>query len=1050
MPANDRVPPAFLSAALSIALTTTLCVAQDTLDQARLRAGEGREGMSGFYDLQRGRVTLTGGTGYPQDLLQLEGIDSIALHTPTSWSSKAFAATAVGADGQAWLFGGRDSAGNVTDDFYAWDPTLPGLAPVPRTSPWPPARAAAVLAVLRTTGDLVLFGGDAAAGQRGDTWLWHNGAWAQRAPAIAPSSRSYAAMAFDPGLSQLVLVGGLSGTTLALGDSWAFDGTAWTQLAGGPGARYAHMMALDEARGEVVLVGGRPSIISTSGQTWTLRAGVWQQRAALPGGYECAAGTLVYDPRRRQTVLTGGYYWSGAKRAGFGTRTFDGTTWTTLPDHGLAVFGAVLPPRSDLMACFNPARGRLTVFGGRLATSGAVTDETWEWGKDGGWQQRAPAVTPGPRRFGAMAAVGTLQYLFGGEDALGTIAPAALWRFDGQTWSIQRTNPRSPLPTPRSWPAMAYDSARNRLVVYGGLDQAGQTLGDVWEFDFAGATWVAGTGAPPTARLAPAMVYESGNGWASRIVLHGGQLPGVQMSRETWGYDGVSWSLLATNGPAVQQASMAHGLLYTALVGGGAMVNGNYVENTGSWRFDGSAWQASGYTLASQPVAFRDPEQNTFNVEALTRDGRLWGSMFFDWTPITFAFASRGDPTAGVYGPLAPPLTFDPGRRASVVVDGAALGDTWEWNGTEWTGGLPVDRLPPRTYHATCWSPGDGKLLVYGGLDTRNLIADTLGDTWLRDTTANTWLPVAGSGPPARRQPATCVDETSQCVLLFGGQDVNQNLVYGDTWCFGGAAQGWTPLAGQAPPARYASAMAWHAPSRRAVLFGGRSATSVWNDTWVYAPTTGWRALSPTRVPPGRFAHAMTYDSTRGRIVLRGGHDGTGPLADTWEFDGTDWSPVPTETEPVPGGPSAACYDAPHHRVVLVDAAGDVQQMWANVSAAGPGDSVNPLPLRYRSQPVVGDSLVLAFAQPQNLGILMLAPGPAVRTISVLPPPLGCGSQQLRLVPAMILVMNGPQVALGVPGDPALIGASIAFQGAAYTGSCWHVTDALNAVMLGR
>jgi hypothetical protein len=60
----------------------------------------------------------------------------------------------------------------------------------------------------------------------------------------------------------------------------------------------------------------------------------------------------------------------------------------------------------------------------------------------------------------------------------------ATWTFDGERWRQQAVA----APPARSMHALAYDPTRGRLVLFGGLGQAGP-LDDLWEWD--GERWSA-------------------------------------------------------------------------------------------------------------------------------------------------------------------------------------------------------------------------------------------------------------------------------------------------------------------------------------------------------------------------------------------------------------------------------------------------------------------------------------------------------------------------------------------------------------------------------
>ena len=78
----------------------------------------------------------------------------------------------------------------------------------------------------------------------GDTWEWtQSGGWRQFNGA-SPSPRDHTQMAFDIARGKAVLFGGGGqDPSVAFGDTWEYDGTAWTQVATtGPAPRVHHAM----------------------------------------------------------------------------------------------------------------------------------------------------------------------------------------------------------------------------------------------------------------------------------------------------------------------------------------------------------------------------------------------------------------------------------------------------------------------------------------------------------------------------------------------------------------------------------------------------------------------------------------------------------------------------------------------------------------------------------------------------------------------------------------------------------------------------------------
>jgi hypothetical protein len=74
------------------------------------------------------------------------------------------------------------------------------------------------------------------------------------------------------------------------------------------------------------------------------------------------------------------------------------------------------------------------------------------------------------------------SYSFGGEDEKGR-SYSDTWAWDGKNWTRLATKG----PAARIQFAMGYDSARDRIVLFGGVSARPEYLHDVWEFD--GIRW---------------------------------------------------------------------------------------------------------------------------------------------------------------------------------------------------------------------------------------------------------------------------------------------------------------------------------------------------------------------------------------------------------------------------------------------------------------------------------------------------------------------------------------------------------------------------------
>jgi len=448
---------------------------------------------------------------------------------------------------------------------------------------------------------------------------------------------------------------------------------------------------------------------------------------------------------------------------------------------------------------------------------GGYMSDTWEW--DGSSWNQVSSSGPSPRRQHAMAydSQRGVVVLFGGHGlgGGGLMYLGDTWEWNGSSWSQVSSGG----PSARDAHAMAYDSQRGVTVLLGGGQIQGQSqvttsFSDTWEWD--GGSWSQASGGMPSVQPGHAMAYDSQRG---RMVLCGG--PGGGISNgvlvDTWEWDGSSWSQIGSNAP---QARSAHAMAYdsqrdrTVLFGGA--IPGAYIGDT--WEWDGSSWNQVGST--------------------------------------------------GPQARSAHAMAYDSQRGVTVLFGGSAYGpqgDTWMWDGTTWT---QVSTTGPsvRYAHGMVYDSQRGVIVLFGGFDNSNL-----GDTWEWDGT--TWTQVSISGPPAGFVDAMAYDsQRGRTVLLRRS---------GDTWEWDGVS--WAHVASNGPDS--CGAMAYDSVRAKTVLFGGDGAGSFSNsdDTWEWDGSS-WNQIG-SNGPQARRAHAMAYDSQRGRMVLFGGSEAPNIyLGDTWEL----------------------------------------------------------------------------------------------------------------------------------------------------------------------
>jgi hypothetical protein len=131
--------------------------------------------------------------------------------------------------------------------------------------------------------------------------------------------------------------------------------------------------------------------------------------------------------------------------------------------------------------------GRTVVFGGE-GVNDVVLGDTWQW--DGSvWTQVADFGAT-PSVFTALAFKGDSVALFGGATPSTPVQVfGTTWTWDGRHWTLRQDIG----PGPRWHHAMAYDSKRSHLVLFGGsatTEEQNSVVADNTMFSFGlGDTW---------------------------------------------------------------------------------------------------------------------------------------------------------------------------------------------------------------------------------------------------------------------------------------------------------------------------------------------------------------------------------------------------------------------------------------------------------------------------------------------------------------------------------------------------------------------------------
>ena len=276
---------------------------------------------------------------------------------------------------------------------------------------------------------------------------------------------------------------------------------------------------------------------------------------------------------------------------------------------------------------------------------------------------------------------------------------------------------------------MAADTAHGTIVLFGGLGQGPPlaSLADTWLWN--GTTWTqAAPATSPSARLGHAMAYDS---FRHRVVLFGGA--GGGFLNDTWEWDGTTWANVTPAAGAPSPSPRTQSVMtYDAqrhrivLFGGMHAVAGSPPVLLGdTWEWDGTSWtQATPATAPSardgQLMVYDDAQQRVVLYGGFSAETWLWDGT--SWTHVTPA--SSPPPAAFTYG------AYDAARQRVVLFGGIPTADTWEWDGTTWTKAVTATSPSARQEDLMAYDSARQEMVLFGGRDraTNGL----LNDTWIR------------------------------------------------------------------------------------------------------------------------------------------------------------------------------------------------------------------------------------------------------------------------------------------------------------------------------
>ena len=284
-------------------------------------------------------------------------------------------------------------------------------------------------------------------------------------------------------------------------------------------------------------------------------------------------------------------------------------------------------------------------------------------------------------------------------------------------------------PAPRWHMSSVYDEAHHEVLIYGGFTLHGkveQAQGDLWAWNGAGWHFVGDTGLPKVVAL---MAFDSKR---DRILMFGGAGDSGSTDGKLNVLENARWRTL-TDDPTMSR--LAGDFVYDSkrdhvLMFGGRNGQVNFAD---TWEYDGKNWiqtWVAGPSLRSAAISAYDSDRGVTvlygGFRPLAGLGDTW-----EWDGKTWRMVSNSGP-----GPRAwPGLAYDSRRHRTILFGGEnekgiIFHDTWSWNGKKWTR-IATAGPPARIQFAMEYDSARDRIVLFGGQGEHG----PLNDVWEFDGT---------------------------------------------------------------------------------------------------------------------------------------------------------------------------------------------------------------------------------------------------------------------------------------------------------------------------
>jgi hypothetical protein len=271
--------------------------------------------------------------------------------------------------------------------------------------------------------------------------------------------------------------------------------------------------------------------------------------------------------------------------------------------------------------------------------------------------------------------------------------------------------------------AIAGDTTRNEVVVFGGYDSSGRPSSATWVWSKEKGWEEKAPENSPPARYNSLMCYDSDR---KEIILYGGWGQNGQLN-DTWIWNGEDWQQKnQDNSPNINYWNSA--MVYDAARKKAVIITPNYLSGSGNMYFwDGVTWTQESISMPSSNIYNFSAAYDAKNgkIVLLTQNGE---TLLFDGTSwVKSPTASKPfNNSSYYYWDSRNRLAYDPVQQKVLFFGGSGEGtyyynyygnQTWAWDGANWEELTPDHAPSPRQGHVVA-GIGTGVVLVGGWMDS--------------------------------------------------------------------------------------------------------------------------------------------------------------------------------------------------------------------------------------------------------------------------------------------------------------------------------------------